>query len=150
MKKQDYTTTITAKITAEHAFKGIAEVSKWWTENLDGKSSNLGDLFTVHFNESFVLFKVIEVDPGKKIVWLVIDCYLHWLKDKKEWKDTKISFELSAMNDETTIVFTHLGLTEAVECYNDCVKGWDQYIKGSLFTFLTDGKVAPQIKKNVI
>ena len=33
--------------------------------------------------------------PGKKVVWHVLDCYLHWLKDKTEWKDTDVVFDIS-------------------------------------------------------
>ena len=109
------------------------------------KSTN--DIFTTHFGETFVTFKVVEVVPQKKIVWLVTDCYLHWLKDKTEWTNTKLSFEISTENDETKILFTHIGLAPEVECYNDCRKGWDQYIKDSLLKLITEGKGLPERKK---
>ncbi len=32
---------------------------------------------------------------------------------------------------------------EEVECYTSCTKGWDYYIKDSLFKLLTDGKETP-------
>ena len=40
---------------------------------------------------------------------------------------------------------THVGLVPGIECYEDCEKGWDFYIKESLFKFLTEGKGLPGI-----
>jgi len=79
----------------------------------------------------------------KKIVWYVTDCYLPWLKDIKEWKDTTIVFNLKPVEEGTEIDFEHIGLTPEVECYNGCVKGWDQYIKGSLKDLITNGVGKP-------
>jgi len=51
MKEQDYTTTITVNATAQDAFKAINNVTKWWTENLEGRSQKLNDEFTVQFGD---------------------------------------------------------------------------------------------------
>ncbi len=150
MKKQDFTATITAAITPAEAYKGITEVSAWWSENLDGSSENLGDTFTVHFGETFVDFKITEAVANKKMVWLVTDCYLHWLADKKEWSDTQIVFEIVPVGNATQINFTHVGLVPEVECYDGCVKGWTEYFKDSLFKLLTEGKGNPQKKKEAV
>lgn len=148
MENQDYNTTIAVNQPATEVFKSISSVSKWWTENLEGDSENPNGVFTVHFgDDSFVTHKLIEVIPGKKVVWLVTDCYLSWLKDKTEWTNTKMSFEISTKGNSTEISFTHIGLLPEAECYNDCVKGWDQYVKGSLFKLITEGKGQPQKKK---
>ena len=147
MKKQDYTATIVANTTAEEAFKSINAVAKWWTENTDGASEKLNDVFTVHFGETFVMFKVVEFIKEKKVAWLVTDCYLYWLNDKKEWNGTTLCFEISSETDSTQIKFTHIGLMPDVECYNDCRKGWDQYIKGSLLNLITEGKGLPEKKQ---
>ena len=146
MKKQDYNASITVKPSAEEAFKGINSVSKWWTENIDGSSEKLNDVFTVHFGDAFVTHQLVEVIPAKKVEWLVTDCYLTWFKDKKEWNGTKMSFEISTKDNVTQINFTHIGLVPEVECYDNCVKGWDQYFKDSLFKLLTEGKGEPQKK----
>ena len=147
MKKQDYTATILVKATANKAFKSINQVAAWWTENIEGSSEKLNDVFTIHFGETFVTMKIVESVPDKKIVWNVTDCYLHWLADKKEWKNTEIVFEISAEGDSTRIQFTHIGLTPQAECYDSCVKGWDQYIKDSLAKLINEGKGLPQRKE---
>ena len=148
MEKKNYTTTIEVKTTAEKAFKSINNVSEWWSENLEGSSHKLNDVFTIHFSENnFVTHKIVEFVPNKKVVWLVTDCNLPWLKDKTEWTNTKMSFEISTKGNSTEISFMHIGLVPEVECYDMCVKGWDQYIKGSLLKLITEGKGEPQQKK---
>jgi hypothetical protein len=148
MNRHDYNATITAKISASEAFKSINRVSAWWSENLKGRSENLNDIFTVHFEfgDTFTI-KIIEFVIDKKIAWLVTDCDLTWVKDRKEWKGTKMYFEISTENKSTNISFTHVGLVPQIECYAGCVKGWDQFIKGSLFKLLTEGKGQPDKKK---
>ena len=146
MKKQDYNATIVAKTSAAEAFSNFNRVSAWWTENTEGDTDSLDSVFTIHFGEAFVTFKVVEFIPEKKVVWLVTDCYLHWLNDKKEWKDTRISCEFSTEKELTQLHFTHIGLAPGIECYDGCVKGWDQYFKDSLFRLITEGKGLPQKK----
>jgi hypothetical protein len=143
MKKQDYAASITVNATAKEAFKAINNVSKWWTQDLEGNSQKLNDVFTVHFGETFITVEIVELIPGKKIGWHVIDCYKHWLKDKKEWKDTKMTWEISSKKDATQITFTHIGLIPGLECYNGCENAWGQYINGSLFKLLTKEKRLP-------
>ena len=147
MENKNYNATITVSQSPNEVFKNINRVSKWWTENLEGDSENLDGMFTVNFgNNNFVTHKLIEVIPNNKVVWLVTDCYLSWIKDKTEWTNTKMSFEISTKGDTTDMVFTHIGLVPEVECYDMCIKGWDQYIKGSLFKLITEGTGQPQKK----
>jgi hypothetical protein len=147
MQTRNYTATLEVAKTPQEAFNGINSVSKWWSENIAGNSANLNDVFTIHFGaDTFVTHKIIEVVPDKKVVWEVTDCYLPWLKDKTEWTNTRMVFDISSENNLTTIHFTHVGLVPEVECYESCVKGWDQYVKGSLLSLLTEGKGQPQKK----
>ena len=147
MKKQDYTISITVDATAQEAFKSINSISKWWTEDLEGSSQKLNDEFTVRFADVHVSKqKLVAVIPGKKVVWLVTDSKLNFIKDKHEWTNTRISFEISKHDNKTQIHFTHFGLVPEVECYDACRKGWNHYIKGSLFKLLSEGKGTPELK----
>ena len=84
MKKQDYTASITVNATPQEAFKSINSVTKWWTENLEGSSQKLNDEFTVRFGDVHVSTqKLVEVIPDKKVVWLVTDSKLNFIKDKQ-------------------------------------------------------------------
>ncbi|MEP7372064.1 MAG: SRPBCC domain-containing protein [Chitinophagaceae bacterium] len=146
MKKQDYTTTITVNTTAQEAFKIINNVPGWWTTIFEGHSEKLNDVFTVRFGETFITVKIIELIPGRKIGWHIIDCYKHWLKDKKEWRDTAMSWEIFPANNATQISFTHFGLVPGIECYEGCEKAWNFYVNESLFKLLTQGKGKPELK----
>jgi len=148
MKQQDYHASIIVDATAHEAFKGINAVSKWWTENLVGSSQKLNDEFTVRFDDVHISKqKLVEVIPDKKVVWLVTDSNLNFVKDKHEWTNTKISFVIAQKEGKTHINFTHIGLVPGIECYTGCSNAWGQYIKGSLFKLLTEGKGTPEKKQ---
>ncbi|MCW3106521.1 MAG: hypothetical protein JWQ09_1027, partial [Segetibacter sp.] len=137
MKENDYNTSIMVDATAHEAFESINSVSQWWTENLEGSSQKLNDEFTVRFGDVHMSKqKVVEVIPDKKVVWLVTDSKLNFIKDKNEWTNTKIVFEIAENGGKTQLSFTHIGLVPEVECYTSCTKGWDYYLKGSLFKLL--------------
>ena len=143
MEKKNYHRTITVKASAEEAMKKISQVNLWWAKDFSGKAEKLDDKFTVRFGETFVDFKISELVPNKKVVWKVADCNLHSFKDKKEWNNTDVVFEISSANNSTNIDFTHVGLVPGVECYDVCEKGWDSYATGSLVKFLNEGKGQP-------
>jgi hypothetical protein len=124
MTRQDFTCSITANIPLTEAFDAVAKrVPEWWTKNFEGNSQNTGDVFSTHFGETCGTFKIEEIIPCKKIVWRVIDCNLHFLTNKKEWKDTKMLREFSNNNNVSQIQFTPIGLTTLLECYEDCCGG---------------------------
>src|SRR6185295_10235526 len=148
MAKLDYTTTILVNQTPKEAFKSINSVKKWWTENLEGKSKKLNDEFTVQFGDvHYSKQKLVEVIPGKKVVWLVTDSKLSWIKDKQEWMGTKISFEISVKDKKTQIRFTHFGLVPMIECFDACSNAWSGYIKHSLLNLVNKGKGKPEPKE---
>ena len=93
--------------------------------------------------------KITEIIPDKKVVWLVLDNYFNFTKDKSEWKGTKLSFEISKKDSKTQIRFTHLGLVPEYECYDICFDGWTNYINGSLRSLITTGKGQPNPKESV-
>ncbi|MDP4149396.1 MAG: SRPBCC domain-containing protein [Bacteroidota bacterium] len=143
----DYHRRITAHVTPADAFEKIGQVDKWWATDFEGCAAGLNDVFTVHFGETFVTFRISEVFPGKKIVWQVTDCYLHWLKDKKEWKGTEITWNVEPHGHATQITMTHVGLVPEKECYENCEKGWNFFVGESLLKLLTEQKGLPQTPK---
>jgi len=145
---KDYHTSIIVHATAQEAFDGINNVRGWWTENLEGSSEKPGDEFTVRFGDVHVSTqKLVEVIPDKKVVWLVTDSQLNFIKDKQEWTGTKISFEIVEKDNKTTIDFTHHGLVPGIECFNACSNAWGDYINNSLRSLVNTGKGQPTPKE---
>ena len=144
----DYHADIEVHCSVKEAFDAISRVSAWWTENTEGRTVNLNDEFTVRFGETFSKFRIIELIPAQKLVWHVLDCNLHWMSDKKEWKGTKVLWQLSSADGATRISMTHMGLNAGVECFEDCTKGWNHYVKVSLLKLIEEGKGEPDHKQH--
>ncbi len=147
MNTPDFTTTITVEQSPKEVFNILKNVREWWSglfgEEFEGASKELNDEFSfraggdVHYSKQ----KLIELIPHKKIVWLVIDSKLNFLKNKSEWNGTKICFEISQQDNKTIVQFTHLGLVPEIECYNDCSSAWTQYIQEKLVAVITKEKM---------
>jgi hypothetical protein len=142
--KTNYHGSITAPVPVHQAFEMVQTgVQIWWAKNFEGSSAKMDDEFTVHFGETFVTFKITELIPGKRIVWYCTDCNLHWVKDRKEWKDTQLVWEFSGKGQHSKIDMTHVGLVPGIECFETCTQGWDQHFKGSLLKILSENKNVP-------
>jgi hypothetical protein len=148
MKTTDFSITLSIDKTPNEVFHSINNVRGWWTEELDGNTHKLDDEFTVRFFDNIQVTsqKLVEVIPDKKVTWLVTKSELNFLKDKNEWKGTKINFEITEKGGKTQLHFTHVGLVPGVECYQDCSVGWGRYINGSLLPLITEGKGNPELR----
>jgi len=149
MDNQDFTITLLVDQSPKEVFDAVNNVRGWWTENMEGSSQNLHDEFAVHFGDvHYSRQKLIEVTPGKKVVWLVTDSKLNFLKDKSEWTNTRVRFDISKEGNKTQLRFTHMGLVPKIECYRDCSGAWGDYIRKSLYNLITQGKGQPTLKEN--
>ena len=148
MNDQHFTTTFMVDQTPEEAIGAIKNVRGWWSEEIEGSTDKLGDEFTYRYKDVHSCkMKLIEVIPHKKVVWLVVDNYFNFTKDKSEWKGTRITFEVSEKDNQTEIRFTHLGLVPEYECFDICSNAWGSYMSGSLRTLITTGKGQPNPKE---
>lgn len=144
MNPQNYHCTITAPLTTREAFEKIGRVKDWWAINFAGSTHRLGDCFTVHFaRTTWGKMEIIEIVPHRRIVWMVVDCYLPIFQDPYLWKGNQIVWDISSDGNGTSVTMTHVGLTPEVECYEDCRKGWNFYVGESLFKLLTEDKGLP-------
>ncbi len=147
MEHKNFTTVIIVDKSPEQVFDAVNNVTAWWTENLTGKSQKMNDEFDVHFGDvHYSRQKLIEVIPGKKVVWLITDSRLNFIKDKSEWTNTKISFDITPQGDKTALRFTQWGLTPEVECYDACSNAWSDYINNSLRNLINTGRGNPTLK----
>ena len=122
MTNRSFTAIIEVIKSPQSVFNTITQdVAKWWGgKDLKGNSIKLNDEFIInHPGAHYSKQKLVEVIPGKKIVWLVTESTLYWLKkDQHEWANTKMIFEISIKGDKTVLHFTHEGLVPEKECYN--------------------------------
>ena len=142
---EDFTVTIELEKSSGDVFKAITtDVARWWGgKDLNGNTTKLNDEFVIHHpGAHYSKQRVVEIIPGKKVVWLVTESELSWLeKDKHEWTNTQLIFEIAAVGDKTLLRFTHQGLVPEKECYERCAhEGWSVVIKEWLFNFIVEGK----------
>ncbi len=144
MTTSDFTTTLVVDQTPKQVFDAINNVHGWWSEEIEGSTDKLNDEFTYHYEDVHrCKMKLIEVITDKKVVWLVLDNYFKFTKDKSEWKGNKIIFEITEKENKTQLQFTQFGLIPEYECYNICRDAWTNYIQNSLGSLITTGKGKP-------
>lgn len=148
MKRQDFTTSIEVSQTPEVLFKAINNVRGWWSEAVEGSTDQLDGVFYYHYQDMHrCTIKVTELVPGEKVAWMVLDNYFQFTQDIHEWTGTSILFDISREGKQTTLRFTHKGLTPKYECYPICKDAWTTYIQSSLYNLITTGKGAPNTKE---
>jgi hypothetical protein len=144
MPEQDYTTTITVDKSPQAAFEAITNPRAWWGREIEGRTDQLGEEWSYRYQTiHYSLQKTLELDPGRRVVWYVVDGELSFVADKHEWKGTEIVFEISEHAGKTRIQFTHRGLRPTGECYETCSGAWSGLIRGSLRKLIETGVGAP-------
>jgi len=118
MTTTDFTTTIVVSQTPKDVFNAINNPRGWWSEEIEGSTDTLNDVFNYHFEDIHrCQIKLIESISDKKIVWYVMDNFFkagifdgasHQLpandkftKDQIEWTGTKIIFEIFETENKT-------------------------------------------------
>tara|TARA_Y100000815_G_scaffold274831_1_gene310210 strand:- start:3106 stop:3696 length:591 start_codon:yes stop_codon:yes gene_type:complete len=148
MKNQDYSTSITVDQSPEEVYNAINNVRAWWSEEIEGPTDELNKEWFYHYKDIHLCkVKVIEMIPGKKVVWEVIENNFNFIENQEEWIGNHIIFDISKEGEKTKLTFTQEGLTKNYECYKVCRDGWDNYVKSSLYKLITTGKGDPNPKE---
>ncbi|MES3000513.1 MAG: SRPBCC domain-containing protein [Pseudomonadota bacterium] len=130
------------KAPVEAVYRALATregVAGWWTTDTQG-DSNPGGLLKLTFTAGGKVLggfdiKVLELSPGKRVLWEVVD-------GPAEWIGTKIDFELKQEDDFAIVLFKHEGWKEPVEFMSHCSTKWAIFLM-SLKAFVETGKGSP-------
>src|SRR6478735_6854316 len=144
----DYHKTITVNEPVEIVYGALTEhIADWWTTDVSGTSTHIGDVFKIAFGETRKTMEVTEASPNERIVWKCVKAYIDVpsLKNKAEWEGTRMIWTLTATHFGTNLNFLHEGLNPGVECYGVCEEGWDFFL-ASLKAFLATGTGSPYMK----
>ena len=148
MESQSYTSTILVDNSPTEAFNAIKNFRAWWSDDIEGETDKLNEMFFYHYkNVHLCRLKLIEMVPDKKLVYLVVANEFNFTKDKTEWINTQLVFDISREGNQTKVRFTHVGLVPEYECYAVCNDAWTSYIQGSLKNLITQGRGNPNPKE---
>lgn len=138
-----FSTSITVSKSPHKVFEAIGNVRGWWLDNIKGQADKLNDEFKFYVNQRLQFhLRVVEVIPRKSMVWKVL--YQSFSSTRKrEWIDTTMLFDISSIENETRLCFTHMGLVPTLQCYEACQSAWTKYIHLSLFDFICQGQGQP-------
>ncbi|HXL64742.1 MAG TPA: SRPBCC domain-containing protein [Xanthobacteraceae bacterium] len=117
-----------------NALATVEGLSSWWTSDTRGES-NVGGELQFRFGDGGFDMRVLELEPGKRVLWQVVD-------GPEEWLGTKISFDLNQNGDWTVILFKHLGWKAPVEFMHHCSTKWAVFLL-SLKSLRETGKGSP-------
>ena len=148
MPEQNFTTSFIVDRSPAEVFAAINNVRGWWAEEIHGPTDCLGAEFTFqHQDVHRSTQKIIELLPGEKVAWRVVDSNLGFVKnDKHEWTGTEVVFDIAQKGKQTEVRFTHIGLVPRFECYGGCSGAWGFLINDSLRALVETGKGQPYKK----
>ena len=102
------------------ALTTIDGLSGWWTNDTTGDPA-LGGKIAFRFPPGGFDMEVIELTPGERVRWRVVD-------GPPEWIGTVIDWRLRQDKDHTKVLFTHEGWAEPVEFMHHCSTKWATYM----------------------
>jgi hypothetical protein len=148
MSASDFSSVLLVDQSPKEVFRAVTNVRGWWSEEIEGGTEKLNDVFDYHFEDIHLCkIKLIEVAPDKQVVWLVLDNYFKFTKDKTEWIGTKVIFDISQKDGKTELRMTHQGLVPEYECFEICHDAWTNYIQNSLRNLIVSGNGQPNGKE---
>lgn len=129
----DYATSFSVERPALDVFQAILDVRSWWSGDIRGEAEHVGDEFTYrHGDMHRSVQRVVELEPGRRVVWRVIDSELRFASPPTEWTGTTVRFEIEEKEGSTSVRVVHEGLSPHFACFDACSKGWDAFAGGNL------------------
>jgi hypothetical protein len=141
---RDFTTSFVVDQSPEEAYAAINNVRGWWSENIEGPTDEPNGEWVYHNEPVHVArFRVTELVPGRRVAWRVLENFMSFIDDRREWVGNDIVFDIARKGDKTEVTFTQVGLLPDHECYEICNNAWRGYINASLRSLIATGKGAP-------
>lgn len=106
----------------------------WWTNDTRGETT-VGGVLEFRFGAGGFDLKVLELDPGRRVVWEVVD-------GPAEWLGTTVRWELRQEGDFAIVLLTHQDWKEPVEFMHHCGTKWGVFLL-SLKSLVETGTGAP-------
>ncbi|QEO13005.1 SRPBCC domain-containing protein [Agromyces intestinalis] len=109
--------------TAERVYDAIATIdglSGWWAERTSGDPS-IGGVIEFRFGPGGIDMEVVELEPGRRVVWKVSD-------GPQEWIGTTVEWDIRTEGDFVIVLFRHVGWREPVEFMHHCSTKWAIYL----------------------
>jgi uncharacterized protein YndB with AHSA1/START domain len=116
------------------ALTTIDGLAGWWARNTTG-NADVGGVIEFRFMVGGFDMKVVELVPGKRVLWEVV-------AGPDEWIGTHVSFDLRQEGGYAIVLFEHQGWAEPVEFMYHCSTKWATYLL-SLKQLLETGRGAP-------
>ena len=118
------------------ALSTVEGVSGWWMPTT-GSGREGGEL-RLSMPPGPLVMRVDVAEPHARVEWTVLTCDF-----MPDWVATRPTFTLRpGPADGTELDFRHLGLTPRLECYGQCLQGWDHYL-ASLRDYVETGTGRP-------
>lgn len=146
MSGPDFTTTFVVNQAPASVFAAITNVRGWWSEDIDGRTDELGEFTYRHRDLHRCRIQVADLRPGTAVVWRVLENYFQFTRNPAEWTGTEIRFDIGSTDGGTEVRFTHVGLVPQEECFDICSNAWSTYIDGSLRALIETGRGRPNQK----
>lgn len=118
--------------TALTTVEGLAD---WWTRDTSGVGGEVGGVLKFRFGAGGFDMKVRELQPGRRVLWEVVD-------GPEEWVGTHVSWDLDQVDDYAIVLLRHEGWKEPVEFMHHCSTKWAIFLM-SLKSLVETGKGAP-------
>lgn len=137
----DYQKTIRVQAHPDKLFDALTTPSglaAWWTDVM-GSGDTGGELqFSFDPPEPCVM-QVDQATRPFSVQWTVTSC--DFLPD---WVDTRPTFTITPVGgDASELQFRHQGLTQELECIEQCTRGWDHFLE-SLRQYVEVGRGMPR------
>jgi len=96
-------------------------IASWWSIQNNAKPET-GSIYRIYFGTDYYKdIKVIQLTPGKKVVWEI-------LKAHPEWLNTRVSFDISIGENTAELRFRHSGWKDYTDMFAQCNHHWGIYL----------------------